>query len=237
MTNPLKTIQSVERAFALLEALGSLGGQARLSELVSYCGLNKTTAHGLLNTLISLGYVQRQDNLYRLGSRLSALAQPVMAQHESVRNRYQALLDYAARQSGETSYLAVPGGNQDYVYAEAIQGGNSLRLANPRGKREKLNTSAIGKVFLAFTPQLVRQLRKTGSMSESLSGELAEIYRQGYALDLEQAEIGLNCLALPLYDNGDVIAVLGVAGPAARLPESRLHTLAGQLQRVHFSSP
>lgn len=235
MSNPFKKIQSVERAFALLEALTVMGGQAKLSELVRHCELNKTTVHGLLNTLVALGYVQRQDKFYTLGSRLGNLAKPVIAHHQSISTHYKALLSYAASQSQETSYLAMLAGEQDYVYVEAIRGGNSLRLANPRGRREKLETSAIGKVFLAFTPELLRQLRKADKVSSALSSELSVIYHQGYALDLEQAEIGLNCLALPLYDNGSVTAVLGVAGPAARLNEHRLHSLAKQLQRVHFA--
>ncbi|WP_289107331.1 IclR family transcriptional regulator [uncultured Pseudoalteromonas sp.] len=232
MTNPLKRIQSVERAFILLEAIAVLGGRARLNQLTEHCKLNKTTAHGLLNTLVSLGYVERDEGCYTLGARLPVLSAQVDAQHQLIRTRFQSILVYAANLSGETSYLAVLGGNQDYIYAEAIQSGKSLRLANPRGRREKLETSAIGKVFIAFNDGLVRQLLISKDIASTLTNELKLIRERGYAFDLEDAEIGLNCLAIPLYHEGKIEAVLGVAGPAARIPESQLRTFADNLQRI-----
>ena len=234
MTNPLKRIQSVERAFSLLEAIAQLGGSARLNQLVEYCELNKTTAHGLLNTLVNLGYAERSETHYTLGARLTTLSEPINFQHQQIRVRFQSILAYAADQSGETSYLAVLGGNQDYVYAEAIQSGNSLRIANPRGRREKLETSAIGKVFLAFNEDLVRQLSVSKVIPSTLIEELNVVRELGYAVDLENAEVGLNCLAIPLYHEGKINAVLGVAGPAARIPESQLRMLAHKLQRVNL---
>lgn len=234
MTNPLKRIQSVERAFSLLEAIAEIGGSARLSQLVEQCKLNKTTAHGLLNTLVTLGYVDRDENNYTLGARLSTLSASINIQHQKIRTRFQPILNYSAKLTGETSYLAVLGGNQDYVYTEAIQSGNSLRLANPRGRREKLNSSAIGKVFLAFNDELARQLRISNKMPTFLTRELKLIREQGYALDLENSEVGLNCLAIPLYHEGKIEAVLGVAGPVARMPESQLHVFANNIQRVNL---
>ena len=232
MTNPLKRIQSVERAFILLEAIAELGGSARLNQLSEHCKLNKTTVHGLLNTLATLGYIAREDSRYLLGPRLLTLSAHINVQHQKIRSRFQSILDYAANLSGETSYLAVLGGNQDYIYAEAIQSGNSLRLANPRGRRERLDTSAIGKVFLAFNGDLVRQMRITKAIPLALTNELKQIRELGYALDLEDAEVGLNCLAIPLYHEGKIDAVLGVAGPAARIPASQLRAFASKLQRV-----
>lgn len=62
-------------------------------------------------------------------------------------------------------------------------------------------------------------------MSPSLEMELKNICEQGYALDLEEAEVGLNCLALPLRQQGRVVAALGIAGPAWRLTRSRIWSL------------
>ena len=71
-----KSIQSVERAMAVLETLAAHGGEARLTTLSESLGLNKSTLHGLLRTLLELGYISRREQNYTLGLRLREIAQP-----------------------------------------------------------------------------------------------------------------------------------------------------------------
>ncbi|HHF0896876.1 TPA: IclR family transcriptional regulator [Pseudomonas aeruginosa] len=234
MIDENRRIQSLERAMLLLEAIAAAGGEARLVDLSAQLNLHKSTLHGLLNTLAAMGYVSRYGTRYALGLRLREIAQPLADADAGVRMAFAPALRALAERSGETCYLAVPCGTREYLYIDALEGHGSLRVASPRGRREGLTTSAIGKVFLAHDPALVRSLRRAESMPAALEKELAAITEQGYALDLEEAEPGLNCLALPLRCQGRVVAALGVAGPSQRLRKPILCRLAATAMREMF---
>lgn len=234
MIDENRRIQSVERAMTLLEVIAAAGGEARLVDLSKQLGLSKSTLHGLLNTLAAMGYVARHGTRYALGLRLREIAQPLTDADAALRMAFAPALQELARRSGETCYLAVPCGTREYLYIEAIEGSGSLRVASPRGRREGLTTSAIGKVFVAYDSSLVRSLRRAKLLPTSLGKELQAINESGYALDLEEAEPGLNCLALPLRRQGRVVAALGVAGPAHRLHQPVLHRLAVVCMRDLF---
>ncbi|KAA8996901.1 IclR family transcriptional regulator [Affinibrenneria salicis] len=227
MIDENRLIQSVERAMTLLEALAQAGGELRLVDLTRRLGLNKSTLHGLLNTLAAMGYVTRHGTRYALGLRLREIAQPLADSDAGLRTAFAPVLRLLAQRSGETCYLAVPCGTREYLYIDALEGENTQRVASPRGRREGLTTSAIGKIFLAHNPDLVRSLRRAALMSPALEEELKIIARQGYALDLEEAEPGMNCMALPLRQQGRVVAALGAAGPAGRLSQRVMIRLAG----------
>lgn len=235
MIDETRGIQSVARAMALLEALAAAGGEVRLVDLSARLGLGKSTLHGLLNTLAALGYVARHGTRYALGLRLREIAQPLADADATLRAAFMPALQELSRRSGETCYLAVPCGTREYLYIDAVEGHGSLRVASPRGRREGLTTSAIGKVFLAHDPALLRSLRRAGQVPPALDHELGAIDGQGYALDLEEAEAGLNCLALPLRRQGRVVAALGVAGPAQRLRAPLLRGLAATCMRDMFA--
>ena len=234
MIDENRRIQSVERAMLLLEAISAAGGEARLVDLASELDLNKSTLHGLLNTLAAMGYVARHGTRYGLGLRLREIAQPLADADATLRDAFAPALGTLAARCNETCYLAVPCGTREYLYIDAVEGAGNLRLVSPRGRREGLTTSAIGKIFIAYDPELVRSLRKADKLSGAVEDELDVIRAQGYALDLEQAESGLNCLALPLRRQGRVVAALGVAGPAERLKASALHQLAKGAMRDMF---
>ncbi|MFQ8213609.1 IclR family transcriptional regulator [Klebsiella pneumoniae] len=233
MIDETRLIQSIERAMTLLEMIASEGGQSRLVDLSEGLGLHKSTLHGLLNTLAAMGYVTRRGTRYALGLRLREIAQPLLDADAALRLTFEPVLRALAELSGETCYLAVACGTREYLYIDAWEGTGNLRVASPRGRREGLTTSAIGKIFLAHDLDLVRSLRRAGAMSPALEMELKSIGEQGYSLDLEEAEAGLNCLALPLRQQGRVVAALGTAGPAWRLTQSRmLSILAGASEEM-----
>ncbi len=234
MIDENRRIQSVERAMLLLEAIAAAGGEARLADLADQLNLHKSTLHGLLNTLAAMGYVSRQGVRYALGLRLRGIAQPLADADAALRSAFAPALNAIAERSDETCYLAVPCGTREYLYIDALEGNGSLRAASPRGRREGLTTSAIGKVFLAHDPLLVRSLRRASLMPPGLEQELTGIVEQGYALDLEEAEPGLNCLALPLRRQGRVVAALGVAGPSWRLRKAALRRLANAVLNEMF---
>lgn len=234
MVNTTRRIQSVERAMSLLEALAESGGEARLSTLAERTSLDKGTVHGLLNTMVSMGYVARHGADYALGLRLRDLAQPLINVDAELRQMFVPALHDLAQRSGETCYLAVPCGTREYLCVDAVSCRSALCAAVPRGCRQALTTSAIGRVFLAHDPDLVRSLRRIDAVPPALEADLANIVEQGYALDIEDAEPGLHCMAMPLRQQGRVVAALGVAGPALRLPVERLKRLAAESMSCVF---
>ncbi|MCH4247478.1 MAG: IclR family transcriptional regulator [Acinetobacter populi] len=234
MVNENRKIQSVERAMILLEIISAAGGKMRLVDLVKQTGLHKSTLHGLLNTLATLGYIIKKDNSYALGLRLREIAQPLADADQQLRCLFTPVLHALQQISQETCYLAVPCGTREYLYIDAIEGQNNLRLASPRGLRESLTTSAIGKVLLANDVQLLRSLRKASLVSPALEQELILIAQNNYALDLGEAEPDLCCLALPLRYQGKVVAALGTAGPSFRLDKIKLEQMAKQLISEKF---
>ncbi|MEC5318157.1 IclR family transcriptional regulator [Brenneria populi subsp. brevivirga] len=229
MIDENRLIQSVERAMTVLEAIAAAGGEARLVDLTARLGVNKSTLHGLLNTLSAMGYVSRRDTRYALGLRLREIAQPLADADAALRAAFAGVLRALAERSGETCYLAVPCGTREYLYIDALEGSGTLCVPSPRGRREGLTTSAIGKIFLAYDPELARSLRRAGLVPSALEKELKTIQTQGYALDLEEAEPGLNCLALPLRQQGRVAAAVGVAGPSWKLRAPLLRRLAASV--------
>ena len=224
-----RMIQSVSRSFLLLEALRRADKPQTLAHLSAEVGLGKTTVHGLLNTLVALGYVRRLAEGYWLGLRLDELAEPLAQEREQLRHHYRGLLEEAAALSDETVYLAAPCGSQQYLYLEAVEGRQPRRVQSPRGRRESLRHSAIGHVFLANDDDLLRQVRRTGPLNDALEAQLREVSLQGFALDLEAVEAGLCCLAIPLRQRGDCVAALGMAGPSSRWTQAQLSRLAKQL--------
>lgn len=222
MSKESKKIQSVERSFAILEVLSLSEAPLSLQAISQSLGLSKTTVHGLLATMGALGYVSRVKQAYTLGLRLRELSRPLEQNDEVIRRHFRPLLKQMAQLTNNTAYLAVQSGEQEYLYIDAIEQDNPLTIRSPRGKREGLTTSAIGKVFLAFDKGLRRSLRITNRLPIMLEGELKQVQKQGYALDLELAEMGLNCLAIPLYVDGSLVAVAGISGSAEELAEDRL---------------
>ena len=229
--NESKGIQSVERAMAVLEVIAGAGGELRLVDLVNALGLHKSTLHGLLNTLCALGYISRRGSRYAIGLRLRDIAQPFNDADDRLKEAFGPALGALADMTGESCYLAAPCGTRHYLYIDAVLRESSATSSSPRGRREALTTSAIGKVFLALDGDLSRSLRKAGLLDSALEQELQAITEKGYALDLEHAEKGLNCLALPLRKQGRLVASLAVSGPVERLPQDKLVTLAGRVMR------
>ncbi|MDO5059904.1 MAG: helix-turn-helix domain-containing protein [Neisseria sp.] len=225
MVNESRNIQSVERAMYLLERIAAAGGKARLAELAAESGLHKATLHGLLNTLCALGYVGREGRAYVLGLRFRELAQSLDNADEALRHRFRPLAERLHAHCGEAVYLAVPCGTREYLYIDVV-GGGYFQGVSPRGRREGLTTSATGKVFLAFLPEMLRSLRRAEKLPAGLNAELKAVAERGYALDLAESEAGLHAFALPLFSGGRIVAGIAVAGAAERLPQARLHEWA-----------
>ncbi|OAG73627.1 transcriptional regulator [Gluconobacter japonicus] len=223
-----KLVQSIERSAALLEIIAQEGGGARLRDLAAISGLGKTTAHNILQTLEYLGYVHRRpgDMRYHLGGRILNLAR-IMGDDHLLRDKVRPVLEAIARDSKATVYLGVPSGDET-AYLDIVDLEEPNIAASRLRNREKLEGSAVGLVFLAFVPGLGTRVLTTraNALNDHTLTDIENVRIKGYALDLEAYHPGVNAVAIPLRESGEVRASIAVAGPAADFPRHRLIRLA-----------
>lgn len=228
-----RPVRSVARAFTLLEELARTREGARLSDLAENCGLSRSTAHNLLATLEHLGYVTQVSSggRYRLTDQTAELSREVLVDDTALRERAHPLVAELVRDTGETCYLAAPSWN-DAVYLDAVESPHPLKVGVAIGSRCDLFGTAIGHVLLAHRPATARRLRRNDPEAWERWEQAVEQARQdGYAVDIEEYEPGLCCVAVPLPVDGAARAALCLAGPAGRLPEARLRGLATEMRR------
>ena len=221
------SVQSIERAFALLEIMADEGGTASLSHLAATTGLPLPTIHRLVRTLVDLGYV-RQDpsrqyvlapKLIRLGessaSMLNVWARPYLAR----------LVD----ELGESANLAMLDGDQ-IVYVAQVPSRHSMRMFTEVGRRVLPHCTAVGKALMSSMPpaQVHDLLQRTGmpgytentiTNPADFSSALEQIAEQGYAVDEGEQEVGVRCVAVAVEDVPARLAI-SISGPATRMTDA-----------------
>ena len=229
-----RLIQSIERAAAILEIIAEEGGAARLQDIAEQAKLGKTTAHNLLRTLDELGYVRRRagDTRYHLGGRILNLAR-IAGDDGALRTRLRPVLESVAKRTGEMVTLAVPSGDEVY-YLDAIDSSHALKAgACPVGVRLPLEGSAVGLVFLAFMPRLGKRVlaSRADALGPHILSEIKMVATRGFAVDLENFQPGLHCVAIPWREGGEVRASIGLSGPSTRLSRQALTDMAWMMMR------
>lgn len=234
------SVQSVDRALDVLEALAEHGGEAGLSEIAARTGLPYGTIHRLLQTLLSRGYVrQESDRRYALGGglvRLGGIAERMVGVWA------QPYLTRMVELSGETANLAVLEGDF-IVYVAQVPSPRRLRMFAEVGRRVLPHSTAVGKVLLAdrSTSEALALFERTGmprktantiTDTSSMLAELDRVRGRGYALDLGEEELGVHCLAVPVHDGDRVVAAMSVSGPAERIEALDREELAGGMRKI-----
>ena len=223
------TVQSLERAFDLLEALAD-GGELGVTELAARTGLVPSTAHRLLTTLAKRGYVtQSADNgRYLLGYKVVEVASGLEQRLARLKAVARPHLERIQRATGETVNLVVLDADR-VVYVDQVEGSRSVRMFTAVGTAALAHTTGSGKAILAFGPpevaaalydgrELARLTPRTLVTLAALEDDFARIRRRGYAIDNEEHEEGVGCVATPLFDHtGQPCAALSVSGPTARI--------------------
>ena len=236
---PGGSVQSLERAFQLLELLADSGGALSLSQLSCSSGLPLATIHRLMGTLVRTGHVRRGGSRrYLLGPRLIHLGETASQMLGSSARRHLAEL---AELTGETANLAILDGDT-VLYLAQVPGRHSMRMFTEPGRRLDPHGTAVGKAMLAQLPEAqVRDiLARTGMTAPTAStitdpdlliAHLAVIRQQGYAVDEGEQEIGVRCVAAIIPD-APALAAISVSGPQARLDQTAMRTIPAALQRV-----
>ena len=235
-------IQSLGRAFAILEEVARHREGIGLADLSKRVGLHNSTAFHLVKTMVSLGYVRQEKDTkrYRVGRPLFALAASSLDEIEMV-NVATPVLEDLARDTGESSHFAVRMGDAVTVIART-SGPGAFQLTDRVGVVRPAHSTALGKIIrAALRPdQLQRFLERVElapstekSITEiaALKREIEEIRRSGIAFDDGEFNLEVRCVAVPVRDfTGRIIGALGISGPVWRLSIQALQSRAKMLQ-------
>ncbi|MGA6119555.1 IclR family transcriptional regulator [Sphingobacterium anhuiense] len=225
-------IQSVKRVFDILEYIAANGNLVRLSDIAAATGLQNTTVHNFLNTLKEMGYVEQDDisPRYRIATKINQLLVQDIPLFQ-IKATLRPMLENLSRQTQETSYLAIQLGSY-FRYELKSEPSRSVRISLELGKELEMKRTAIGKVFMAYSADLTRwstQDMNDQDITRQLA-QLAEIKEKGYAVDLEEYEKDLNCVAIPYIRHHRILAVIGVSGPAFRFKEQDMVNVAERIK-------
>lgn len=227
------SIQSVDRALFLLETIAEAGGEATLTDLATRTGLNISTCHHLLATLIQRGFATKVAGrrLYALGARILYLGHTCL--QVDLPRRAQSYLETINRVTGETVHLAALQG--DSVVTLAVrEARHAVRVGTGKtGKVEGPHAASVGKAILAWLPEdemkrilaggMKRYTDKTITDFPALLESLRIVRRTGFAVDREEYLPGVICVGAAIRDQaGAVIGAISASTPAMRASEEHL---------------
>ncbi len=237
-------IQSLGRAFGILEEVARHRDGIGLADLSRLVRLHNSTTFHLAKTMVALGYMRQEKDSkrYRIGRPLFALAASALDEIEMV-NLATPVLEELARQTGESSHFAVRMGDTIVVIART-SGPGAFQLADRVGVVRPAHCTALGKAILASLQpdQLLRLLNRTGlkpstekSITEmpALLREIDEIRRSGVAYDDGEFNTEVRCIAVPVTDfTANVIGAIGISGPIWRLSHQAMKSRVKTVQEA-----
>jgi len=240
---PRRAVQvaSVRKAIELLGSFTPRTPSWSLSDLARHLQIPKSTAHNLLQTLKDFDFVH-QDKLakvYRLGPRAMEIGL-TFARSSDLLSHARAVMARLAEQTGETVKFGVLSNNQVLIVA-AVESIRQLHTRGDLGTRWPLHSSSLGKAILSELPWeetaaildstgMPRFTRTTLQSLPDVQREIKQIRARGYALDRQENEPGVCCVAAPVADplQGSVAAI-SISGPTARLRDNHLAELGQQV--------
>jgi IclR family acetate operon transcriptional repressor len=230
-------VQSLHRALDVLEAVATRGGQLPVGEIATATGLPVPTTHRLLRTLVDRGYVhQTPDRRYALGARLVPLGSLAGS---LVGVDAEAVLSGLVDALGETANLAMLSGSR-VQYVAQVPGRHTMRMFTEVGRRVDLHSTGVGKALLARLDDqraldLVRPVGlpsctdHTLTTERALLADLALVRERGYALDEQEQEVGVRCVAVAVGEPTPWLAV-SVSGPVTRMTDELVDRAVPLLQ-------
>lgn len=230
-------VKSVSRALDIIALVGMKKGGLGVTEIANQIDINKSSVFRTLSTLVQYGYIE-QDNetgKYKLGYKFLDISSKLL---ESIDLRTEAkpFLQVLENKINEVIHLVVYD-QGEVVYIEKLEGNETLRTHSKVGKRAPMHCTSVGKAILSHLPEsdVLSILDRKGmpyhtdhtiTSAEEFLQELSQIRQRGYALDLEENEYGITCIAAPVFDHlGNVVAAVSISGPTTRMTTERLNQL------------
>lgn len=238
------SVQVLERMFTLMDVLASREEPLSLKEISEKASLHPSTAHRILNDLVSGRFVDRpQAGSYRLGMRLLELGNLVkgrlnvrdaaLGPMRELHKLIQQPVNLSMRQGDEIIYV-------ERAYSER----SGMQVVRAIGGRAPLHLTSVGKLFLAADdpPRTRAYATRTGlnghtknsiTQIADLERELSKVRQYGQAHDNEELELGVRCMAAGIYDDqSKLVAGLSISAPSERLEESWLPKLVDTAEQI-----
>jgi DNA-binding IclR family transcriptional regulator len=238
-TDPAKgLIGSLLHGLEILDMFAHDRPEIGIGEMAQHLGLHRSTTSRLAATLAVAGYLEPagEPGRYRLSGKLAALGELVAAEGD-VRRAALPYLQDLVQSLGETGHLAVLEGTEA-VTIEVVDGWQTVRMHSWVGKRSPAHCSSMGKALLAGLPaeeidaryprgRLEASTDRTITDTGELKRHLAQVRERGYAVDRQELEPHLCCVAGPVFDRtGTVVASISVSGPDSRIDEASIPAIA-----------
>ena len=229
---PNNLVQTIERASSILDILGQSPHGITIRELSSRIKLPKATTHRLLSSLSYFGYVRQDARTrdYFLGFKLVELGQLLLDQLD-LRREAEPFLRELAEKTRETVHMVFLDRNE-IVYIDKVeteQHTSGLKMASRVGLRNPVHSCAVGKVLMADLPEeVLEHFIKGIELSKRTENTITDLFhlkehlklvrKQGYAVDDEENEKGIRCVAAPIFnETGKVVSAISISGPAFRV--------------------
>ena len=233
-------IQSIERVSNILHCFDE-DTRLGITQIAKKVGLTKSTTFGIVSSLTKLGFLEQDKSTgqYMLGLELFLLGTKVDAEGRNIIGRE---LDALVETLGETiNYVRRQGGN--VIYIAKKESPHSMRISTTVGMSLPMYCSAVGKAMLAWLPaeeqntiieatDFQNLTDNTLANADTLRAELKKIRSQGFALDSEELEYGLTCVAVPILNTQNYpIAAISCSGPSTRMTPEKIGVCQNELRQ------
>lgn len=221
-------IQALAKGLKILNLLEHSRHGMGTTEIAKHLSIDKSSASRLLHTLANYGFVEQDDNnaRYQLGPQLVTLGQHLL-NRITLRDHARPYLHELVDKTGECAHLAIQAQRQA-LYIDQVESTAALRVESEIGTLSPLHCTALGKVMLAFgdckMPEEFRPFtHRTLTDPSTLEAQLTQTAKRGYAIDDEEYNYGVRCVAAPVYDHrGVLVGAVGISGPAGRVTLERI---------------
>jgi DNA-binding IclR family transcriptional regulator len=236
-TNPNYPIKVLDKTFSILEILLQHGSSMHMTEISEKLGLYPSTIHRILDTLKHRGYVEQDSHTqkYQLGLKVLELGMAKLHQMDLVREATPYLKELV-NQCNETVHLGILEAGE-VLYLAKEESSQTIRMISYVGRRAPLHCTALGKVLLTYLTAeerkkilgekvLPRLTENTITDKRELEKELSKIREQGFALDKEENEKDVRCVAAPIRNyQEEVIAAISISSPIFRIDKNAQNDL------------
>lgn len=236
-------VPAVKRALEIMEFLAEQNSKVGISDIRKKFGLPLSSTANIVYTLTDLGYLERgeKDSSYRLSVKLLGVARRAQERLDLVAQCHR-LLEDLVRESGLTGHIAVLREGQS-MYIDRVPSNSLVQVNSYVGQRWPAHTSAVGKAFLAFIPEAqLERLLKQMSLSKqtpytitslpALVKQLRTFRRLGYSWERNEGEMGLACVAAPIFGTGhEVLAAVSLSGTAHQISSAKISSLGALVRR------
>lgn len=237
-------VKSVGRALDIIQLVSQSRNGMGVTELANQMDINKSSVYRILSTLSQYGYIEKDEknDKYKLGYTFLDIGSRLLESLDLRKEARPYLLELE-QETNEVIHLVVYD-QGEVVYIEKLEGNELMRMHSQVGKRAPMHCTSVGKAILAhLSVEQVDQILEEKGMpqhtsytlvdKESLFKDLEKIRTCGYALDLEENEYGITCVAVPIFDyNGDICAAVSISGSTMRMTKERMDSLYPRMIQI-----